>query len=182
MLVWSVLRSSAFLFCIEPWLADSFLLWGLSVAWCRASMKFSNSIAGLSSFVPWTEIHRIWTLVVYETRCFQSSRGHNCKMGVWWQHLLVHACFKWSHNVLHFTYLQVDKAWEYLKRAEDVDSPAVRYDVEVKRLQFGTPQRGVYLREPIDTRRPRTVSVTVKPKLPKVGMQPGTWNDVSASE
>ena len=81
---------------------------------------------------------------------------------------------------MHFTRLQVDKAWEYLKMAEDVDSPAVRYDVEVKRLQFGTPQRGVYLREPIDTRRPRTVSVTVKPKLPKVGMQPGTWNDLSA--
>ncbi|GAB4814120.1 hypothetical protein N2152v2_001166 [Parachlorella kessleri] len=64
--------------------------------------------------------------------------------------------------------LQVDAAWDYLRRSVEVDVPAtLRYEVGVKRSDGGAqqPQRGIYLREPADTLHPLTFQCEAKAVL-----------------
>lgn len=64
--------------------------------------------------------------------------------------------------------MQVDKAWEFLEKAIDLDIPDVRYDVQLQRSTGGPPGRGVYIREPMDTQKATVWNVTVSPQLHEV--------------
>lgn len=64
--------------------------------------------------------------------------------------------------------LQVDRAWDYLQQYAHQPAEQLAFEVRVSTniLAAGT-QRGVYLREPHETVKPRSVAVTVKPVWPK---------------
>jgi len=72
----------------------------------------------------------------------------------------LHARPTWSRSGL-----QVGRAFEYLRRAEDADRPDVRYEVGVRRAGGAARARGVYLREPLDALRPVSFTADVRPRL-----------------
>ena len=61
--------------------------------------------------------------------------------------------------------VQVHKAFDYLSKSTDVDTPDVRYEVSVKRSDSAVSQRGVYARGDVDTATAMTYNVTLTPKL-----------------
>eukprot|EP00892_Ulva_mutabilis_P003276 jgi/Ulvmu1/131/UM001_0135.1 len=61
--------------------------------------------------------------------------------------------------------MQVDKAIEYLLRAEDVDVPDRRIDVSVRRTEGNAGGRGIYLRDAAAAAAPADFAVTFRPQL-----------------
>ncbi|KAL0024941.1 hypothetical protein WJX77_004746 [Trebouxia sp. C0004] len=61
--------------------------------------------------------------------------------------------------------LQVHKAFEYLSKSADVDQPDVRYEVKARRSDSMTTQRGILMREPMDSFKPVTFMCEVQPRL-----------------
>ena len=64
--------------------------------------------------------------------------------------------------------MQVQRCFEYLKKAEPVDIPDVRYDVRVKRSGSDRSEHGVYMRNPSDTGAAVVFSVDIRPRLHEV--------------
>lgn len=62
----------------------------------------------------------------------------------------------------------MDKAFELLLQWPD-NEPDLRYEVKVRRSDSTVSNRGVYLRNPVDTERPINHVVEVIPRLKKVG-------------
>jgi len=63
---------------------------------------------------------------------------------------------------------QVHKAFEYLERSGEADTPDVRYAVRVRRPDGAASGRGIYLREPQDTVRRVTFTADVRPTFHEV--------------
>jgi hypothetical protein len=64
---------------------------------------------------------------------------------------------------------QVDKAVEYLEKAVALDErDEVLYEISVRRNDSSAGGRGIYLREPLDSRRAITCTVEVKPTVHEV--------------
>lgn len=62
--------------------------------------------------------------------------------------------------------LQVDAAYKYMCRSAAVDVPAdLRFEVTARRSDSSATKRGIYLRQPDDTRHPLTFNVDVTPML-----------------
>ena len=57
------------------------------------------------------------------------------------------------------------KAFEYLSKAEGVDTPDVRYAATVKRADSAQATRGVYVRNAAELSAPATYNVTLEPRL-----------------
>ena len=64
--------------------------------------------------------------------------------------------------------LQVHRAFDYLSKSGEVDQPDVRYEVKVKRADSSVSQRGIYLREPLETAQPSSHIADVSPQLREV--------------
>ena len=64
--------------------------------------------------------------------------------------------------------VQVHKAFEYLSKSTDVDQPDVRYEVKARRNDSMTTQRGILMREPMDSIKPVTFMCEVQPTLHEV--------------
>jgi len=62
----------------------------------------------------------------------------------------------------------VHKAFEYLSKSTDVDQPDVRYEVKARRSDSMTTQRGILMREPMDSIKPVTFMCEVQPALHEV--------------
>ena len=60
------------------------------------------------------------------------------------------------------------KAFEYLSKTEEEDKPDVRYVVKARRSDSANSQRGILLREPLDTFKPVSFLCEVQPKLHEV--------------
>lgn len=63
---------------------------------------------------------------------------------------------------------QVDKAFEYLQQSAEVDAIDVRYAAHVRRTDGSYTGRGIYMREPLDTARPRTFQAQLQPRFQEV--------------
>ncbi len=63
---------------------------------------------------------------------------------------------------------QVHKAFEYLEKSGEADTPDVRYTVRVRRPDGAASGRGIYLREPLDTVRKVTFTADVRPTFHEV--------------
>lgn len=57
------------------------------------------------------------------------------------------------------------KAFEYLSRSGEADTPDVRYEVAVKRTDSNAEGRGVYVRDAQPLAAPCAFNVTVTPRL-----------------
>lgn len=64
--------------------------------------------------------------------------------------------------------MQVDAAWDYLTRTSTADVPGLRYEVTVSGGDARGRVRGIYLREPHETARASSFTVSVTPKLHEV--------------
>ena len=60
------------------------------------------------------------------------------------------------------------KAFEYLRKSEEVDKPDTRYEVTARRTDSSTSQRGVVLRDPLESAKAVTFMCEVQPKLHEV--------------
>ena len=67
-------------------------------------------------------------------------------------------------------FLQVHKAFAYLSK-EDTSLPDVRYEVKARRSNSMTSQRGILIREPMDSLKPVTYVCDVQPKLHEVRLK-----------
>ncbi|KAK9809052.1 hypothetical protein WJX72_008467 [[Myrmecia] bisecta] len=61
--------------------------------------------------------------------------------------------------------IQVHKAFEYLQKSEANDQPDMRYEVTARRSDSQATQRGIYMREPLETAGPVSFACEVLPKL-----------------
>ena len=64
--------------------------------------------------------------------------------------------------------MQVDAAFEYLERWQENDKPDVRFEVAVSRAYTQAGGRGIYLREPADTRGAVCFTARVQPTFHEV--------------
>ena len=64
--------------------------------------------------------------------------------------------------------LQVDRAWEYLLQEKSMNESFMSYAVKVHRLDGGSAQRGIYLRENSNTDKASTFRVNVRYEATKV--------------
>lgn len=67
-------------------------------------------------------------------------------------------------------FLQVQKAFAYLVK-EDTGLADVRYEVKARRSDSMTSQRGILMREPMDSLEPVTYVCDVQPKLHEVRLK-----------
>ena len=73
-----------------------------------------------------------------------------------------------SYSLLLLPPLQVQKAFEYVSKSEEVDTPDVRYDVTARRSDSAVSQRGIMMRDPLESLKPVTYVCDVHPKLHEV--------------
>lgn len=64
--------------------------------------------------------------------------------------------------------MQVQKAFEYVSKTEEVDVPDVRYEVTARRSDSAVSQRGILLRDPLESVKAVTHVCDVHPKLHEV--------------
>lgn len=67
-----------------------------------------------------------------------------------------------------YGFLQVDKAFEYLESSAEVDRPDVRYQVTARRSDSTATNRGILLRDTVESAQPRTFICEVSPQLHEV--------------
>lgn len=85
------------------------------------------------------------------------------------------SCSSITPTPVHFARAQVDKAAEYLEKAAALDErDGVLYDIRVRRSDGAASSRGIYLREPLDSRCPVTCTVDVRPTVHEVRQTRGT--------
>ena len=65
-------------------------------------------------------------------------------------------------------FLQVDKAFEYLENSAEADRPDVRYQVTARRSDSAATNRGILLRDTVESAQPRTYACEVSPQLHEV--------------
>ena len=68
----------------------------------------------------------------------------------------------------HCPCLQVRKAFEYVSKSEEADKPDVRYEVTARRSDSAVTQRGIIMREPLESSKAVTYICDVHPKLHEV--------------
>lgn len=73
-----------------------------------------------------------------------------------------------SFLLLVLLLLQVQKAFEYVLKSEEVDSPDVRYDITSRRSDSAVSQRGILMRDPLESLKAVTYVCDVHPKLHEV--------------
>ena len=73
-----------------------------------------------------------------------------------------------SFLLLLLLLLQVQKAFEYVSKSEEVDTPDVRYDVTARRSDSAVIQRGILMRDPLESLKAVTYVCDVHPKLHEV--------------
>ena len=62
----------------------------------------------------------------------------------------------------------MQKAFEYVSKSEEVDKPDVRYEVTTRRGDSAVTQRGIIMREPLESSKAVTYICDVHPKLHEV--------------
>lgn len=77
-----------------------------------------------------------------------------------------------AHQKLLTCKLQVPEAFALLQKSQQADFPDVRYEVKVRRSDSSVNQRGVYLRDPLESAQPTSHVIDVTPKLREVGSGP----------